>query len=112
MIQSFFKRNEAGVIVSCELTGHADAGPKGKDIVCASVSTLAISTANGIEALAGFTPLVDIAEEAGGYFYMELLTDVTQEQLNIAQLLLENLLLGLQAVADEYPEYIQIQTIK
>ena len=48
MIKGTFKRNDAGQIVSFTLTGHADAGPYGSDIVCAGVSALAISTVNGL----------------------------------------------------------------
>jgi uncharacterized protein len=37
-----------------ELTGHADAGKTGQDIVCAAVSAVSIGAVNGIEGLAGF----------------------------------------------------------
>ena len=43
MIKGTFKRNDSGRIVSFELTGHAQAGEYGKDIVCAAASALAIS---------------------------------------------------------------------
>lgn len=111
MIKGTFKRSDSGRIKAFTLTGHAEAGPYGSDIVCAAVSALAISTLNGIDALAGFEPLVDTDEVDGGYLSAEVLTEITQEQGNIAQLLLENLLLGLQSVENDYSEYIQIQTI-
>ncbi|MDK7980019.1 ribosomal-processing cysteine protease Prp, partial [Enterococcus faecalis] len=47
----------------------------------------------------------------GGYLYVEMLTTVNQEQKNIAQILLENLLLGLQSIENENTEFIQIKTI-
>ena len=37
MIKAIFHRDEHGDIVSFELTGHADAGKTGQDIVCAAV---------------------------------------------------------------------------
>ena len=113
MINGVFKRNEAGRIISYEVSGHAAAGPHGSDIVCAAVSALAISTANGIEALAGFEPIVEQAGEVeGGYLYVEVLHQITQEQSNIAQILLENLLLALQAVQVENAEFLTIKTIQ
>jgi len=113
MINGVFKRNEAGRIISFELTGHAEAGPYGSDIVCAAVSALAISTVNGIEALAGFEPIVEEADETeGGYLYAEVLLKITQEQSNIAQILLENLLLALQAIEAENLDYLKIKTIQ
>ncbi|WP_086350199.1 ribosomal-processing cysteine protease Prp [Candidatus Enterococcus clewellii] len=111
MIKSLFKRNTSGRIVSFEMTGHAEAGPYGSDIVCAAVSALAVSAVNGIEALAGVTPIVDVNEEEGGYLYTEIPAELNQEQTNIVQVLLENLLLGLQAIEQEHDEYIELQTI-
>ncbi|AIM24752.1 ribosomal-processing cysteine protease Prp [Melissococcus plutonius] len=110
MIKGLFKRNSAGQIVSFKLTGHAEMDTYGKDIVCAAVSALAISTVNGIDALAGFEPIIETKDEQDGYLYVEMITKMTQEQANIAQILLENLLLGLQSIEQEYTEFIQIQT--
>ena len=111
MIKGSFKRTGSGRIVSFELTGHAEAGPYGSHVVCAAVSALAISTVNGIASLAGFDPIVDVNEEDGGYLYTEVSSIMTQEQTNIAEILLENLLLGLQSIEAENSEYIQIKTI-
>ncbi|MGX7350757.1 ribosomal-processing cysteine protease Prp [Enterococcus canis] len=111
MIKGSFKRNESGHITSFELSGHAEAGPYGSDIVCAAVSALAFSTVNGIEALSGIEPLVEMDNENGGQLYVEMRRDITGEQTNISQILLENLLLGLQAVQAENPEFIDIKTI-
>ena len=110
MIKGTFKRNDSGQIVSFTLTGHAEAGPYGSDIVCAGVSALAISTINGIDALAGFEPIVEMNEIEGGYLYAEVVSGMTQEQNNIAQILMENLLLGLQSIEAENTEYIQVDT--
>ena len=111
MIKGTFKRNDAGQIVSFTLTGHADAGPYGSDIVCAGVSALAISTVNGIASLAGFEPIVEMNEEEGGYLYTEVTSGMTQEQNNIAEILLENLLLGLQSIEAENHVVIYESTI-
>ncbi|MGX7329131.1 ribosomal-processing cysteine protease Prp [Enterococcus bulliens] len=110
MINGTFNRDASGRIVAFELSGHANAGEYGMDIVCAAVSALSISTVNGIEALAGFEPNVVVDNEAGGYLSMELPFSKNQEQTNIAQILLENLLLGLQAVQNENSDSIQIKT--
>ena len=84
MIKGTFKRNDSGRIVSFELTGHAQAGEYGKDIVCAAASALAISAVNGIDALAGVTPIVEANNEEGGYLLVKLVPRLTQEQSNIS----------------------------
>ncbi|MDN6503737.1 MAG: ribosomal-processing cysteine protease Prp [Tetragenococcus halophilus] len=110
MIKGTFKRDDSGRITSYEITGHADAGEYGYDIVCAAVSVLAISTVNGIDSLAGIEPTVQSEEENGGYLYVEVPSDNTQEQSNIVQILLENLLLGMQSVQEQYNDYVQLET--
>lgn len=49
MIQAVFERAEDGELRSAEITGHAESGEYGFDVVCASVSTLAINFINSIE---------------------------------------------------------------
>ena len=111
MIKGTFKRDATDKIVAYEISGHANAGEYGSDIVCAAVSVLVISTANGIDALAKIQPIIDVDNEAGGYFYLEMPTELTAEQDKVAQILLENLWLGLQAVQEENSKYIQIETL-
>ena len=109
MIKGTFKRDSQGHLVSFALCGHAESGPYGQDIVCAAVSALAISTVNGIEALAGFAPEVVTDEKNGGYLAMSLLENINGEQLNISQILLENLVLGLQSVAETNGKFFSIK---
>ena len=106
MIEATFRRDDAGYIVSYEIKGHAGRAENGFDIVCAAVSTLAITTENGINQLVGFTPISEVDYENGGYLYVEILADLNQEKMNMTQLLLENLLLGYQTIATQYPEFV------
>ena len=71
---------------------------------------MAISAVNGMEALAGFEPDIDVNEMEGGYLSCTVIPDITQEQLNISQILLENLYLALEQIQVENAEYIQIKT--
>ena len=112
MIRGTFKRNQADHIVSFEVSGHADTGPHGSDIVCAAVSALTFSTVNGVAALAGFTPILSIDNDNEGYLYCEMITEITAEQSQTAQILLENLLLALTDIQLEYPEVIELITRK
>ena len=110
MIKAIFHRDEHGDIVSFSLTGHADAGKTGKDIVCAAVSAVSFGAVNGIESLAGFEPDVIADEVHGGHLQMAIKTAITGEQLHISQILLENLLLELQSIQDQYPDRLTITT--
>ena len=108
MIQvTVHKKNQR--IVSFEMTGHADFSEHGTDIVCAGVSALAITTVNSIEKLAGYQPIVDVDEVEGGYLYLEVVRDVTKVQAQTTQILLNSLLLGLEGIQEEYPNYLTVQ---
>lgn len=96
-------------LVSFEMTGHAGFSEHGSDIVCAGVSALAITTVNSIEKLAGYRPIVDVDEVEGGYLYVEVVRDVTKVQAQITQILLNSLLLGLEGIQEEYPNYLTVQ---
>lgn len=110
MIKARFTRDARGNLVKFNLTGHADAGEYGQDIVCAAVSAVSIGAVNGVEALAGFTPNVDADEVNGGHLQLVIDQDLTGEQMHITQILLENLALSMQSIAESYGDYVQIET--
>ncbi|MGX7030877.1 ribosomal-processing cysteine protease Prp [Vagococcus zengguangii] len=110
MIKGTFKRNkENQAIEAFEISGHAGSGPYGSDIVCAAVSALTFSTVNGIAKLSQVEPLVDMDNDNEGYLYVTLKEDLSDKELEISQLLLENLLLGLQDIQNEYNQFVMIQ---
>lgn len=112
MIQGTFTRNENGKITSFIMTGHAEAGEYGSDIVCSAASALAVNAVNSIDSLAGITPDVETNDTEGGYLSVKIDGKMTGEQRIIVQVLLESLLLGLQATEESYSEFIKVKTIK
>lgn len=83
-----------------KIIGHAEYAPKGKDIVCAGVSTLTQNFIQSIEELTQDTISYDMKPGAV-HIYFENLSDH-------AQILKYSFILGLQSIADAYPSYIQI----
>ncbi|KRM72826.1 ribosomal-processing cysteine protease Prp [Lacticaseibacillus brantae] len=110
MIKSVIERDEQGNIDRFTLTGHADSGDYGKDIVCAAVSAVSIGAVNGIEALAGFEPTVDADEVNGGHLQMTVDQELTGEQMHIVQIILENMVLSLQSIQAQYGDYLSLET--
>lgn len=95
-------------IVAIELSGHADSGEYGQDIVCSAVSALVIATLNSIETLLEVDPIIEKAsEEEGGYLYATFKqSDSSDEKV---QLLLNHLKLGLESIAENYQAYIEVK---
>ncbi|MDR3156493.1 MAG: ribosomal-processing cysteine protease Prp [Lactobacillales bacterium] len=111
MIHVSLKRGDASEIVSGTLVGHAANGEYGCDVVCAAVSSLAFNVVNSIETLAGFSPLVELDQEEGGYLHFEILGELTNKQKQTTQILLESFLLGLIAIEEEHSKFIRIEIL-
>ena len=92
MIQAVFERAEDGELRSAEITGHAESGEYGLDVVCASVSTLAINFINSIEKFAGYEPILELNEDEGGYLMVEIPKDLPSHQREMTQLFLNHFL--------------------
>ncbi|MHC9536886.1 ribosomal-processing cysteine protease Prp [Dellaglioa sp. BT-FLS60] len=106
MIRVVISRRDAKIIDAFEITGHADSGEYGQDIVCAAVSVLTINTINSLTELAKMNPGVLMDEENGGLMKVKLLES---EIVNsTGQLFLESLVLGLQSIEQNYQDYIKL----
>lgn len=108
MVHAHFYRSQSRGVYSVILTGHADSGPYGYDLVCAAVSALSIGTVNSLKELGGVTPEVDMDEKEGGYLAVSLPGTVDEKQHHTSQILLESLMLSLKSVSDEYPDYLSV----
>ncbi len=88
--------------------GHSGYAEEGSDIVCAGISALVITTENALCQLVKLSP----AERGGedGFVEVMLPDKMTESQMHDAQLLLSALHLGLENIAQAYPDYVLITT--
>ena len=87
-------------IKKISILGHAMYDEYGKDIVCASVSTLVISTVNNILSINSNTIKV---EQSGSKIIIEyILKD------NIIDIIINNMISNLNTLANNYPKNIKI----
>lgn len=110
MIKVDITRNDTKDIVSFTMSGHADSGPYGHDLVCAGASAVSLGSVNAIASLCKVELDIEM-EEDGGFLRCYVpanLDDVTFEKV---QLLLEGMLVSLQSIAEEYSDYIQIKDL-
>ena len=91
------KENE---ICSITISGHSGYEKSGKDIVCASVSSIAITTVNAILRIDSNALTY---EESDGF-----LNIVMQKQSDIISLLITNMLDLLEELETQYSKYIKI----
>lgn len=102
---TFFKDSETGTYRGFSLSGHAGYDEYGKDIICASVSALAINTVNSIEKFTGDKFHVQTDDEKG-LLAFEFESAVSKE----SELLIDSLQLGLLGIKNDYPKenYVKI----
>ena len=104
MIQAEVVLDEAGLLKSCRVLGHAGAGKRGEDIVCAAVSVL---TRTLIRVLAGRQDISirgSIPEQ--GNFWME--AEYTPEGREFLAGAGAFLIEGLLSVSAEFPDYCKV----
>ena len=83
------------------VSGHAGYAPLGQDIVCSAVSILVQNMVASIEELSKDKIEYDLQPGEAWVRYTEELTDV-------AKTLVDSFFIGICAIADDYPEYVQI----
>lgn len=101
MIQIIFTV-ESGVITGFSLSGHADYSEQGSDIVCAAVSSAAYMTANTITEILSL-PCRQTVDD--GLMQISL----SKQDAEMAQEILAGFLLHLNALSEEYSDFIQLK---
>ncbi|MBP3949633.1 ribosomal-processing cysteine protease Prp [Bacillus suaedae] len=107
MITVKILRNNNNDIDSFTMSGHADSGPYGHDLVCAGASAVSIGTVNAIATLCGTELNVEM-EEDGGFLRCCVPTGLNSTTFEKVQLLLEGMLVSLLSIAEEYSQFIEI----
>lgn len=96
-VKSYVKDNK---IVNVSIKGHANYKDYGNDIVCASVSSIALCTVNAIYSFNDKS--IDVKENSGSL-------DITvMEEDNITMILLNNMIRCLADIEKDYPSNIKL----
>ena len=107
MVSIGIQRNSDGQVIGCHMSGHAGYDEHGYDIVCAAVSVLSATAILG---------LTKIAKQRGefsnseGQCDMVLSGEITRSGQDILNIL-GTMLLGLEEISRQYPEFVQIHEI-
>ncbi|NGP45480.1 ribosomal-processing cysteine protease Prp [Bacillaceae bacterium SIJ1] len=91
---------------SVEITGHAESGPYGQDLVCAAVSAVSIGGLNAAMELSGQTLDIEQNEHEGGYLACKIPASVSDAEEEKVQLLLEAMLSSLRTIVRQYGEFV------
>lgn len=106
IIKVFRENNQ---MTAFELSGHAESGPYGYDLVCAGVSAVSFGTVNAIHTLCEIELNIKQADE-GGYLHISIPDSIPSELRENVELLLEGMLVSLRTIEREYSRFIKIES--
>jgi uncharacterized protein YsxB (DUF464 family) len=108
MITINIKRNEKNEIIKFSLDGHAGYAESGSDIVCAAVSAITNMIIIGFEKL-NIIPSYEKDDE--GYLSFELPEDLSEEQNEKIQYLLNCMVEEFMDIQKNYVKYVKVNEI-
>lgn len=106
MIKISLFRNKKRRLCGFTVSGHAGYGEKGTDIVCAAVTTAALTAVNGLTDVAHIDLTPEVRE---GYLSCQLPEELSEEERQAADLLLESMVLTFQNLVLQYGAYVTLQ---
>ena len=101
-----FRKNDQ--IQAFEISGHANSGPYGYDLVCAGVSAVSFGAVNAAIQLCDVELTIDQAGK-GGYLYIEIPSTLSDQKSTQIQLIFEAMLISLQTIERDYNQFIHIK---
>ena len=102
--------DSASRITGFSIKGHSGYAEEGSDIVCAGISALVITIENALCQLLKLSPVERGGED--GFLEVLLPEKLTDNQMRDAQLLLSTLHIGLESIAQAYPDYVRLTVRK
>ena len=107
MIQVKVECDEHKQLRSVRISGHADSGPYGYDLVCAGVSAVTFGAVNAIEELCQVELDIEQAED-GGYLHCSVPDSFRTQPNEHVYVLLEGMISSLKTIEASYSEHIQV----
>jgi uncharacterized protein YsxB (DUF464 family) len=104
MIHAIIYKNVYGVIQGFKISGHAYYDEPGRDIVCSAVSAIVFTALGGMDELAGFRRF----KEEDGLITCFIPDNLTAEQLEVTDIILKTMVVGLRQIETDYGKYIRI----
>jgi len=91
-------------IHSIEIKGHSNSAEKGKDLVCAGISSIGIGLANAIDQLSNKNALIKVEDN-------RIIIEVIHED-EILQVILKTGIIQLKTIEEVYSKFVNIETVE
>lgn len=91
-----------------ECSGHAGYAAKGRDIVCAAVSSILQTAALGVLRYAKVAATYR-TDDKTGYLRLDLPQGLSEQQRSSANAILQTARLGIEDLCESYPEFVKME---
>ena len=109
MVSIIVKRDQNGNSLGFSCSGHAEYAEKGADIICAGISALTMSAVLALEQL---TKLKLHIKENAIKGLLECNWSIIPAEMERANLVVQVMIIGLQDIATQYPEYLKVSEVE
>ena len=89
------------MVSQVKITGHAGYDDKGKDLVCAAVSSISIGTLNALDELANQDCILKLADN--------LIKIKVLKNSEKSQLIIDTMIIQLKTLYEQYKDFIEIK---
>ncbi len=104
MITVKIKKTQNDDMYGFVVTGHAGFGKKGKDIVCAAVSSVAYNAINALQELVGISDF----KQNDGYIKCDIPDDLNESDRYKINIILKTIEIGFKQIASSYPRHVSV----
>ena len=105
MINISIVKDGSGFIWQFTVEGHAGYADPGQDIICAAASVTAYTAVGALEDLAG---IKNTYTENEGFIFCSIPEDITEEQKQIARIILETTVIGFKQIELTHKEFLTV----
>ncbi|WP_080874240.1 ribosomal-processing cysteine protease Prp [Oceanobacillus timonensis] len=96
-------------VTAFEVTGHAESGPYGYDLVCAGVSAVTFGAVNAMMKLCETDLDIDQGADGSGYLAVKLPPNISSDKLEKMQWLVKGMIVSLETIEESYGEHVQLK---
>lgn len=105
MVNVKIVRENSGFIKEISIKGHSGYAKHGSDIICAAISVTGYTAVGALEELAEIKAM---NKEVDGFMTISIPEGITENQKQIAQIILETTVIGLKQIEMEYSKYLKV----
>lgn len=102
-------KNSKGDILKFVVSGHSEYSEKGKDIICAAISTLSQTALIALKEVCSIEEQLIDYKIGDGFLRVSLPKNLEYEEMHDANIVLKTMEVGILEISKEYSDYVTLE---